>query len=130
MKNRIYAVIIISFSLGLIYLIIAGNIEGSDIDKNGKIIIGKYVARDKWGKYRSNYFSYYVGKEKHKSGGGVGPIDFYKNIGKFYKIKYLDKYPEAIHPLYEQEVTDTAEILNAGFSMDDILNKKENNLFP
>ena len=50
------------------------------------------------------------------------------NIGKFYKCKWLDEYPKALHPLYDKEVTDTLEIMKAGFSRED-LKKNEWNWF-
>ena len=129
--NRIYAVVIISFFAFLISMIIKSYTIKCEIDDFGKTIIGKYVSHKSYPKTQNNYFIYYINGQIFKNFSSENiSSEFRKNIGKFYKIKYLDKYPEAIHPLYEQEVTDTAEILNAGFSMDDILNKKENNLFP
>ena len=94
------------------------------------MLIGKFVSYKSYPKSSRSYFIYYLNGEKHREGSGRAPAGFRENIGKFYKMKYLDKYPDAIHPLYDQEVTDTAEILKAGFSMDEILNKKTNYLFP
>jgi hypothetical protein len=130
MKNKIYLLIIVSFFICLITMVINFYSRKYYIDKYGEIIIGKYVARDKWGKVRSDYFIYYVDNKKHRANTGDSPAGFRENIGKFYRIKYLDKYPEVIHSLFDKEVTDTAEILEAGFSMDEILNKKTNYLFP
>lgn len=119
----------------LLFIIALGfqlfNSRPNEIDVKGRIIIGKLVNRDKWGKYKRNYFVFYINNQKKKCFESyMRPPNSYNSIGKFYKIKYLDKYPDAIHPLFDQEVTDTIELLKAGFSMDEILNKKENNLFP
>jgi hypothetical protein len=130
MKNKIYAVVVISFFIGLIIMVVNFYNRKYSIEKDGKIIIGKYVYRDKWGKVRSDYFIYNVDDKKYRASSGDSPAGFRENIGKFYKIKYLDKYPDVIYPLYDQEVTDTSEILKAGFSIDEVLNKRKNDLFP
>lgn len=101
-----------------------------EIDSKGEIIIGKFVSYESYPKSSNSFFIFYTNGVKRRESSGTAPFGFRYNIGKFYKIKYLDKYPNAIHPLYDQEVTDTIELLKAGFSMDEILNKKENNLFP
>ena len=48
------------------------------------------------------------------------PMGFSKNIGKFYYVKYLPKYPDLIIVNFNEEITDTKAILEAGFVKEDI----------
>ncbi|MFC4816025.1 hypothetical protein [Flavobacterium sp. GCM10023249] len=99
--------------------------------KNEKCTIGKYVARDRSGKNPSNYFSYYINGTKYRADGGDGPNGFYySSIRKFFRILYSEVDPRSVRPMYCEEVTDTTELLKAGFSMNEILNKQEIDLFP
>lgn len=131
MKNKIYATIVISFVIFLISMIFKTYYGKYEIDNYGKIIIGKYVSHRSYPKTQKNYFVYYINGEqvKNYSTRNISP-EFAKNIGKFYKIKYYDKYPEVIHPLFDQEVTDTAAILGAGFHLEDIEVKKKHKYNP
>lgn len=43
-----------------------------------------------------------------------------KDIGKFYKIKYLLNSPEIIRGIYSEQIIDSMAILKAGFSKKDI----------
>jgi len=121
MKNKIYATIVISFFIFLTILICRSYYMNYQIEKYGQIIIGKYVSHKSYPKSQENYFIYYINAKRVKNYAidNISP-DFKHNIGKFYKIKYLDKYPDAIHPIYKEEVTDTIEILKAGFSKSDL----------
>lgn len=126
MIEKISKIIVISFFVTLIFLIVYGSITGREIDTKGRIIIGKFVSYKSYPKSSSSFFVYYINGVKFKESSGTAPAGFKSKIGKFYKIRYLDKYPGAIHPLYDQEVTDTAEILNSGFKMYDIKTKPRN----
>lgn len=121
MKNKIYATVVISFFSFLVVMIVRSYYVKYQIENYGVTIIGKYVMQKNYPKTQENHFIYYMNGKRIRdySSKNVSP-DFKYNIGKFYKMKYLDKYPEAIHPLYDQEVTDTTEILNAGFSRKDL----------
>ena len=130
MKNKIYAFFLIFFFVGVIFMMIKGNNARSDLTKNGKLTIGKYVLHKRYSKSSENYFIFYLNGEICKRNGGTAPSGFSKNIGKFYKIKYLEKYNIIIDALFNEQITDTLEILKAGFSMDEVLNIKRNNLFP
>ncbi|MCL9806916.1 hypothetical protein NAT51_15375 [Flavobacterium amniphilum] len=102
-----------------------------EVGEKEKVTIGKYVARERWGKHPPNYFSYYINGTKYRANGGTGPQGFYySNLNKFFKIVYSEDQPEGVRPMYYEEVTDTAELLKAGFSMNEILNKQEIDLFP
>lgn len=120
MKNKISKIVLITIVLLVLSLIITGIIRGYDIEKNGKITIGKYISQKNYPKTQTNFFVYYINGVKFKHNGGRTPRGFSKNIGKFYKIKYSIKYIGVITPLLNDEVTDTIAILNAGFTKEDL----------
>jgi hypothetical protein len=107
-----------------IYSLVKGHYEGEDFRKNSKDGIGRYVARRNYPKTNVNFFAYYVDGTRRRVSYGDLPKKFYKaNIGKFYKIKYAEKYEDMIIVLLDQEVTDTVAILKAGFSSKDLKKK-------
>ena len=120
MKNKIYATIVISFFIFLVIMIIRSYYISYQIENHGQIIIAKYVSYKNYPKSQENHFIYYINGKKVQNYASDNDVDFRQNIGKFYKIKYLIKYSEIIHPMYEEEVTDTTEILEAGFSKEDL----------
>ena len=120
MVNKISKVFVILFLFSVVTLIFFGNIRGYEVEKNGKIIIAKYVSQRNYPKSQTNFFVYYIDGKKHKDNGGRAPIGFSKNIGKFYKIKYSEKYTHTIYPLFNQEVTDTDSIIQAGFTKEEL----------
>ena len=120
MVNKISKVLVIAFFLAAIALIIDSYFIKYDVENKGKISIGKYVLYDSWGKGELNYFTFYIDGKKYKENGGRAPVGFSKNIGKFYKIRYSEKYKGAIQALFNEEVTDTVAILQAGFTKEDI----------
>ena len=123
MINKISKIFVIVFILGVISLIVTSYFVKYDVKNKGKVSIGKYVSRDNWAKGELNYFIFYIDGKRYKEDGGRAPAGFSKNIGKFYKIKCSEKYKGAIQALFNQEVTDTTEILKAGFSKEDIENR-------
>ncbi|MFP9112298.1 hypothetical protein ACLI1A_00010 [Flavobacterium sp. RHBU_3] len=124
MTNKKPKVIPITVVLGIVCLIIFANIRAwnfdRELEKNGKVTIGKYVSRKNYPKTNDNFFIYFMKGLKYRVNGGRLPKEFSKNIGKFYKIKYSDKYVGVIRPMLNEEVTDTTEILKAGFSKEDL----------
>lgn len=119
MVNKVSKFFVIAFILGAICLIVNGYIKKNDVENNGKISVGKYVLHDSWGKGECNYFLFYINGKEYKENGGRAPVGFSENIGKFYKIKYSGKYKGSIQALFYQEVTDTTEILQAGFTKEE-----------
>ena len=122
MINKISKILVIVFVLGIISLIVASYFVKYDVENKGKVSIGKYVSRDNWAKGECNYFIFYIDGKRYKEDGGRAPVGFSKNIGKFYKIKYSEKYKGSIQALFNEEVTDTIEILQAGFTKEELNN--------
>ncbi|WP_395048048.1 hypothetical protein, partial [Flavobacterium sp.] len=71
----------------------------------------------------TNYFSFNINGIRYKGAGIDINEGSYENIGKFYRILYSKKFKGSLNAYYNQEVIDTTEILNAGFTIDDILGK-------
>ena len=122
MKKSTKIIVIIGGSI-LLFIITKSLIQGYRIDNYGKTIIGKYIYNKRSAKRQSDYFLFYINGEKH--------IDFQSNLiglgedklGHFFYMKYLDEFPDVIHPMFDKEVTDTLEILKAGFSSEDLIKK-------
>lgn len=100
MINKISKILVIVFIIGVISLIIASYFVKNDVENNGKISVGKYVSRDNWAKGELNYFLFYIDGKRYKEDGGRAPIGFSENIGKFYRIKYSEKYKGSIQTLF------------------------------
>ena len=93
----------------------------SEIEKDGKIGIAKFVKYERKPKTRNYYFEYYNKNKKIRDLIKNPPDGFHKNIGRFYEIKYLDKFDDIIVN-FDKEIKDTTLILKAGFSIEDIEN--------
>nr|WP_199002863.1 hypothetical protein [Flavobacterium sp. ASV13] len=120
MKNKILVLILASAFTFFIYSLTRGYMIKYDVEKNGKISIGKFVLQDNYGKGQLNYFIFYINGKKYKEDGGRSPEGFSENIGKFYKIIYSEKYQGHIKALFNEQVTDTTAILKAGFSREEL----------
>ena len=118
--ERVSKVFVIAFIIGALGMIVYGYRMKFDIENHGKASIGKYVSRDSWGKGEVNNLIYYIDGNKHEGNGGRVPKGFENNIGKFYRIQYSTKYENHLKAFFDQEVIDTLEILNAGFSKSEI----------
>lgn len=120
MKNKILILILALGVTFVIYSISKGYLIKYDIEKNGKVSIGKFVIQDNYGKGQLNYFIFYINGKEYKGNGGRSPEGFSKNTGKFYKILYSEKYKGHLKALFDEQVTDTLAILKAGFSKHEI----------
>ena len=119
-KKTIYVLISLTITICVSSMMIKGYKIKHDLEKNGKITIGKYVSRKNYPKSTKNYFIFYQNGKKNKANGGRSPGGFTENIGKFYKIVYSERYIGKINALFDQEVKDTVLILKAGFKLEDI----------
>ncbi|OYQ33903.1 hypothetical protein CHU92_12505 [Flavobacterium cyanobacteriorum] len=118
--KKISKIILLLLVIVVICFIIDGYHRKYNLENYGKTTIGKYVSQRNYPKSQQNFFIYYVKGVKYKHDGGRTPRGFSKNIGNFYKIKYSIKYKGVIKPLFDEQVTDTTEILQAGFTKEDL----------
>lgn len=92
-----------------------------EIDKKGLVTISKFCRIIRYPKSKDYEFCFYINKQKTTCTIPKIPNGFSSNVGKFYRIKYLEKYPDLIIVKFDEEVRDTTEILKAGFSKEDII---------
>lgn len=86
------------------------NIENNKYETIGKVY--NFVSNRSSSSYYFNY--YYEGKKYNKS----NLIDYFDGeecVNKYYKINLSTKNPNYSKIFLDQEVTDSAEIVNAGF---------------
>ena len=93
----------------------------SIIEERGNIVTAKFLELKRYPKTKNYIFSFYINSKLKTNYIIDAPKDFSSNVGKFYRIKYLEEYPDLIIVKFDQEVTDTSEILNAGFRKEDII---------
>jgi len=99
-----------------------GEIERKEIDKNGIKTIGKFVGIKNYPKRKTHHFQYYIGNKKVENYIQNVPKGYSCKckIGKFYSLKYSEKYDDLIIVSFDEEITDTIKILNAGFKNSDL----------
>lgn len=107
-------------------MLILGYLGKYDVENSKKMTIGRYVSQKNYPKTQSNYFVLYIKNERFRLNGGRTPRGFSKNIGKFYRIKYSINQEIIIRPLFDQEITDTAAILEAGFPIEEVRKRLRN----
>lgn len=112
---------------GIVFLILMpiyfnARIKLSEIEKNGRVGIAKFVEYKRYPKTRKYYFEYFNGKKKIKTFKVNAPDGFSKKVGLFFEIKYLEKYEDLIIVNFEKEITDVSLITYEGFSLEDIDN--------
>ena len=110
---------IISFFLFFLFLLFEGSLIKKDIKLNGKVTVGKCISHRQYKRTKIDYLIYNVDGIRYKGEGGSS-IGSSENIGKFYKIRYSEKFKGSLEAFFDQEVTDTAQILKAGFTKRDI----------
>ena len=117
-KQQILTVIIFIIIVAL-YAVYSKN-KRDRIKQDGNNLIAKFIFIKKYVKSSDYFFNFYFKGIEKKCSVTVVPNNFSKNIGKFYYVKYLPKYPDLIIVNFNEEITDTKAILEAGFVKEDI----------
>lgn len=102
----------------IIFSIVKSNFQGEKIDeinKRGIEIVTKFAYFKKYPKSKSYFFEFYYLNNKLTEEIGRAPKGFIYNTGKYYRAKYLPKYPDLLIIKFDEEVTDEQEIKKAGF---------------
>lgn len=110
---------IISFILFFMFLLFEGSLVRKDIKLNGKVTIGKCISHRQYKRAKIDYLIYYIDGVKYKGEGGASKASSSESVGRFYKIRYSEKFKGSLEAYFDQEVTDTVQILKAGFSKKD-----------
>lgn len=90
-----------------------------DIKLNGRVTVGKCISHRQYKRAKIDYLVYNIDGIRCKGEGGTSGGSF-GSIGRFYKIRYSKKFKGSLEAYFDQEVTDTLEILKAGFTKSDI----------
>lgn len=114
-KDKIRFFMMIGLLLFIIIRYTIAKIDYSKLDKQGLYTVGKFVEYVRMPKTRTYYFEFYTDKEKIRGFDMPAPQGFYKNIGKYYKLKYLPDDPNIFKVYFCEEITDSVEIIKAGF---------------
>ena len=123
----IISIILFTFFLAFfVFAIIDGYRIRNDIEFNGINSTGKYISNETWKKGIDCYFTFNINGKRYKGHIEQPKTGFIGNIGKFYNICYSKKFKGQLKVYFYQEVQDTVQILNAGFSMDDIIGNEKN----
>lgn len=117
--GKISAVLLILGFLYFLFLLFGGYLIRKDIKLNGKVTVGKCISHHKYKGSSTDYLIYNVDGIRYKGEGGSS-IGSSENVGRFYKIRYSEKFKGSIEANFYQEVTDTIEILKAGFAKKDM----------
>ncbi|MGV3696176.1 hypothetical protein [Flavobacterium sp.] len=121
-QDKIGAVFIYSMILGILFLMMRGCNVQNELEAKGKPGIGWYYSKKSHRKGESNFFCFYVDGTQYNESTGSDPKAFKENRGRFYRIRYSEENKGIFKAYFDQEVTDTAEILEAGFSRQDLRN--------
>lgn len=117
--GKISVVFLILGFLFFLVLLFEGYLIRKDIKLNGKVTVGKCISHRKYKGAKIDYLIYNVDGIRYKGEGGSS-IGSSESVGRFYKIRYSKKYKGSIEANFYQEVTDTIEILKAGFAKRDM----------
>lgn len=113
-NNVIIGAIILTVSFFIIRNSYQSFFIWKEIEEEGSFVIAKFSHYKKYPKSINYFFKFKYNDSLYVNDITRAPDGFYKNIGKFYKIKYLPKYPNLIKVYFEQEVKDKEEIKMAG----------------
>ncbi len=112
-KITIVFVLICLFFISIFSLVSIS--KNKEIDAKGIELVAKFTYYKKYPKSKSYFFEFYYLNSKKVLERSRAPEGFIYNVGKYYKIKYLPKYPDSFVVDFEKEVTNEEEILKAGF---------------
>ncbi|MBF4483519.1 MULTISPECIES: hypothetical protein [unclassified Flavobacterium] len=119
--KKVGGIIVLSIIIFIIYGQLKSYRYEKELERNGIITIGKIDSIQETPKRNYLYLSYYIGSKKYISfESGLHKNVLPKDIGKFYKIKYLSNSPEIIRGIYSAEIHNQKEILKSGFSLEEI----------
>ncbi|HEX9981239.1 MAG TPA: hypothetical protein VGB50_11815 [Flavobacterium sp.] len=93
----------------------------AEIEQSGTPLIAKFSHIKEFPKTVNHYFYFFYGQERINCDIISAPEGFSRNVGRFYRIKYLEKYPERIVVQFDEEVTDRNVILKSGFQEEDLM---------
>jgi len=126
-KEGIYILVVLVTVLS--FFMIRGYFIRASIKNQGKGIVAKFIRKKNYAKSVDYYFGYYYNSEYYENTGnnirysGFNSDEENRAVlsleeNHFYYAKFNPKYPDLIDVDASKEITDTTEIKNAGFSLE------------
>ena len=116
-RNKIIVFIMI---IGLFFIWFKAKLNLIEIEKSTLVFTSKFSKVENNPRSKYYFFEFFYNNEKKECFVNRAPFGFVNKLGKFYNLKYLNKYPDLIIVNFEKEIIDTTEILKAGFTQDDL----------
>ena len=114
--RRIFAGLLLLLFIILIgALFIRGFSHRKEIENYHATTVCKYVRCKKYPKTSSSYFKYYVKGKEYINKSGRCPKNGEEKINHFFIVHYSEINPNKIKVDFSEEVTDSLEIIRAGF---------------
>jgi hypothetical protein len=115
-----YKSILILIVLGVISIFIKGYLYKQEIKNNNVQTVCKFVLCKTFPKTTKSIFTYNINNKWYINSYGKCPDNYDKKINKFFRIYYSSKDFNKIIVDFSKEIKDTTEILNAGFSKEEL----------
>jgi hypothetical protein len=117
-KEKISGTILISFFV-VIYFISDNNkkTKKNSIEENKKMSIGKVYKFEKSKSFQFYDFTYFYDGIKYKNAKDAKRMGGNSLVGRYFRIELSTKEPKYSNIFLDQEVTDSTEIVKAGFTL-------------
>ncbi len=121
-NNKKLAYIIIGICIvSVLYSVVKSYNNSIQLNNYGMQTIGRVIEIKGISKSKGYIYLYYIDGKPIKSESLIG-LEENIRLGDFYKVNYLPNNPNIKKILSDKKITDTALILKAGFSKEDIEN--------
>ena len=121
-NNKKLAYIIIGICIvSVLYSVVKSYNNSIQLNNYGMQTIGRVIEIKGISKSKGYVYLYYIDGKPIKSESLIGLAENIR-LGDFYKVNYLPNNPNIKKILSDKKITDTALILKAGFSKEDIEN--------
>ena len=121
-NNKKLAYIIIEICIvSVLYSVVKSYNNSIQLNNYGMQTIGRVIEIKGISKSKGYVYLYYIDGKPIKSESLIG-LEENIRLGDFYKVNYLPNNPNIKKILSDKKITDTALILKAGFSKEDIEN--------
>ena len=121
-NNKKLAYIIIGICIvSVLYSVVKSYNNSIQLNNYGMQNIGRVIEIKGISKSKGYIYLYYIDGKPIKSESLIG-LEENIRLGDFYKVNYLPNNPNIKKILSDKKITDTALILKAGFSKEDIEN--------
>ena len=123
MKNnkKLAYIIIVVCIVSVLYSVVKSYNNSIQLNNYGMQTIGRVIEIKGISKSKGYIYLYYIDGKPIKSESLIG-LEENIRLGDFYKVNYLPNNPNIKKILSDKKITDTALILKAGFSKEDIEN--------